>query len=224
MKQFVRYQFLLIPGKLRGEIRITIDDTRAAEFSSEFNGNKSTNITFLPIISLTIVKPSSVDDNGNRVKGQWTMSDTLGMTKFNLPLFLRQIKAMQENMKIPDLYTYQGKRLELNEEKAEKIRDVFPIGNVTIELSAVVITQVNAAGEDERIEGIKIKFNNEQSSVVLSINEFDSLVYNVEHIDVDSIAFLVYLNYIKSSDKPKTFTQDTLKPLVDIVPKEEDFD
>lgn len=224
MKQFVRYQFLLIPGKLRGEIRITIDDARAPEFTSETNGNISTNITFLPIISFTIVKPSSVDESGNRVRASYSMSDTLGMTKFNLPLFLRQLKAMQENMKIPDLYTYQGKRLELNEEKAEKVRDVFPIGNVTVELSSVIITQVNVNGEDERIEGVKIKFNNEQSSVTLSINEFDSLIWNIEHLNIDGVSLTLYLNYIKSSDKPKVYTQDNLKPLVDILPKEDDFD
>ena len=35
------------------------------------------------------------------------------------------ILKLQEDLKITDLYTYHGKRLELNEEVASKIRRVF---------------------------------------------------------------------------------------------------
>ena len=225
MKESVRYQFALIPGKIRGDVRITIDTQRPSEYSSESGDAKNISMNFLPIISVTIVRPSTVDETGKRVRAPWNPADSLGMTKYNFPLFVRQMKALQENMKTPDLYTYVGERLELNEKKAETIRDVFPIGNVTVELSAVVIVQETPSG-DKRIEGVKIKFNNEQSSVILTLNELDSLVYNMEHLDIDSISFLMYLNFITRPkfNKSNTFNESTLKPLVDILPKEDDFD
>lgn len=216
MKQNVKYRSLVIPGKLTIEVRIMIDD-RGGEYLSSFDGNKSTSVSFFPIVSITLTKPAELDDNGNRVRAPWNPNDNLGMTKFNMPIMYNNLKAIQEDMKTPELYTYHGKRLELNEEAAAKIRKVYLIGNTTIELSAVVV--LNTA-DDSRVEGIKMKFNNEQSSVLLTLNELDSLIYNLGHMDVDSIAFLMYLNYINKPDKPKTFDASTLTPKVDIAPKD----
>lgn len=216
MKQNVKYRSLVIPGKLTIEVRIMIDD-RGGEYLSSFDGNKSTSVSFFPIVSITLTKPAELDDNGNRVRAPWNPNDNLGMTKFNMPIMYNNLKAIQEDMKTPELYTYHGKRLELNEEAAAKIRKVYLIGNTTIELSAVVV--LNTA-DDSRVEGIKMKFNNEQSSVLLTLNELDSLIYNLGHMDVDSIAFMMYLNYINKPDKPKTFDASTLTPKVDIAPKD----
>lgn len=216
MKQNVRYRSLVIPGKLMVEIRISIDD-RGGEYMTSFDGNKSTSVTFFPIISMSLTKPAEMDDNGNKVKAPWNPNDTLGMTKFNLPIMYNNLKAIQEDMKTPDLYTYHGKRLELNEEAAMKVRKVFLMGNTTIELSTVVV--INTA-DDSRVEGVKIKFNNEQSTVILTLNELDSLIYSLGHMDVDSISFLMYLNYISKPEKPRTFDASTLTPKVDIAPKE----
>lgn len=217
MKQIVRFQNMVIPGKIRSEVRITIDE-RNIEYSSLFEGNKSTSIVFYPIVTLTMVKASSTDENGNKIKAPWNPNDSLGMTKYNLPILVRELKEIEKDMKIPELYTYHGKRLELNESIAEdKVRRVFMIGNVTLELSAVVIVQ----DDESRIEGIKMKFNNEQSSVLLTLNELTSLIYNLDHLDVDSVALMLYMNYITKPDKPTTFDSSSLQqPVVDILPKD----
>ncbi len=216
MKQVVRYQNLVIAGKLRTEVRITVDE-RGAEYNSTFENNQTTAVSLFPIISFIITKPSELDENGNRKKAPWNPNDTLGMTKYNFPTFVNNLGEIREDMKISELYTYQGKRLELNEEIAEKIRKVFPIGNTTVEFSAVVITQL----DETRIEGIKIKFNNESSIVLLTLNEIDSLLFHLQKIDIDSIALLMYLNYISKPNKPTSFNTSTLQQKVDILPKEE---
>lgn len=218
MKQYVRYQSSVVPKKLKVEVRITINE-RGGEYTSEFDGNISTNISFFPIVTLIIQRPNEVDDLGNKTKAPWNPNDSLGMSRFNMPILVNKLKTISENMKITELYTYQGKRLELNEKIAEKVRDVFVIGNVTVELSAVVIIQP----DDTRIEGVKMKFNNEQSSVLLTLNDLEILTYNLDHMDVDSIALLMYLNYIKRSDHPKILENKDLKPQpnVDILPKAE---
>lgn len=217
MKQSVRFQNLILAGKLRCEIRIIVDDNRSVEYKSTFENNQSTGITLFPIISLIILRPSEIDDNGYRVKAPWNMNDSIGMTKYNFPTFLNNLKEIKDDMKTPELYTYQGKRLELNEEIAEKSRKVFPIGNAVIELVPVVIVQQ----DDSRIEGIRMKFNNESSTVLLSLNDIDALIYNLEYMDIDSIALLMYLNYITKPNKPTMFDSSSLSsPKVDIVPKE----
>lgn len=217
MKQSVRFLNLTIPGKLRVEVRITVDD-RGSEYVSDFNGNKSASISLMPIIGVSITRPSEIDENGKRVRAPWNPNDSLGMTKYNLPILVEELNGIQEDLKTIDLYTYQGKRLELNEEVAAKIRRVFMIGNTTLELSAVVIVQPE---DDKRVEGIKMKFNNEQSSVLLTLNELSSLSFTLQNMDVDSLAMLMYLNYITKPEKPTLFDSSTLSPKVDILPKEE---
>ena len=91
------------------------------------------------------------------------------------------------------------------------------IGMTTVEISPVVIVQ-----DDSRLEGVKMKFNNEQSSVLLTLNDLTALQDNINRFDIDSIAMLLYLNYIKRPDHPKNFSALN-PPTVDIVPKNHDF-
>jgi len=207
MKQIVRYRYLTIPNKLTGEIRITVDD-RAAEYSSAFDGGTSTNISLYPVISLNIVRPSETDSSGNKIKAVWNPNDSIGMTKYTFPIFVDELKEIKKDMKIPDLYVYRGDRLELNQQVAEKVRRVFKIGNVTIEFSAVIIVT-----NDQQVEGIKIKFNNEQSSVLLTLNELTALEHTLDHLDIDSIGFMMYLNYCNPTVKHGPIT-----PHTDIIP------
>ena len=219
MKQIVRYQNLIISGKLRSEVRITVED-RGSEYTSNFDGNRSTSINLFPIVTIALIRQGETDDNGNKVKAPWNPNDSISMTKYNLPIFIHELTAIQQDMKIPELYTYQGKRLELNEEIAQKARRVFMIGNTTLELTSQVIVQPS---DDSRVEGIKMKFNNEQSSVLLTLNELDSLVFNLKNLDVDNIALLLYLNYITKPGNTKSFDNTTLSPKVDIAPKTSEF-
>lgn len=218
MKQIVKYRCLTIPRKLSVELRIATDERNNPEFVSNFDGNRSTNVSLLPMIGITIMRPTETDESGVRIKAPWNPNDNLGMTKFTLPIFIEEFKGIKEDMKTPDLYTYHGKRLELNEEVAQKIRRVFVIGNTTLELSAVVLIKPE---DESRMEGIKMKFNNEQSTVLLTLNEMNSLLYNLEHLDIDALSLLLYLNYINRPDKPKTFDTNTLTTQVDIKPKTE---
>lgn len=214
MKQIVRYRYLTIPGKLTGELRITIDD-RAAEYSSAFEGGTSTNISLYPIIGLNIIRPAETDANGNRIKAVWNPNDSIGMTKYTFPIFVNELKGIDKDMKIPDLYVYRGDRLELNQQVAEKVRRVFMIGTVTIEFSAVIIVN-----NDQQVEGIKIKFNNEQSSVLLTLNELTALKYNLEHLDIDTIVFMMYKDYCNP-----TIKHGSPNPKTDIIPpKKQNFD
>ena len=43
---------------------------------------------------------------------------------------------------------------------------------------------------------IRISTVTEQSTFLLTLNELNSLVYNLTHLDVDSVSMLMYLNYI----------------------------
>lgn len=223
MKQIVKYRILTIPTKVTLDLRITVDD-RAVEYTSMFEGSKTTNITCFPMLSLGLVKASEIDENGQRIKTPWNPNDNLPMTKFSLPIFIEELAAIKKDMTIPELYTYHGKRLELNESLASKVRRVFMVGNTTIELSAVVLIKPD---DESRIEGIKMKFNNEQSSVLLTLNEMNSLLYNLQHVNIDLLAMTLYLHYMKSPNKQNNYNTNDLPivaaPKVDIKPKESEF-
>ena len=218
MKQTTSYRFLNIPNKLRGELRLIIDSDKNPEYVSNGMNGKTTSITFYPMLTLTIIRPLSMDENGQRVQTPWNINDSLTLSKFNLPIFCKELKSIIKDMEIPELYTYHGNRLELNEKLAEKVRRVFMINTTTIELSPVVIIQ-----DENRLEGIKMKFNNEQSTVLFTLNEITSLEYNIQKLDIDSLAMLLYINYINRPDKPKNFDKLMSLPVIDIAPKNTDF-
>lgn len=217
MKQTTSYRFLNITNKIRGDLKIIIDTDRSPEYISNNANGKNVSIAFYPIVTLTMVKPPQTDENGQRVQVPWNVNDSLSMNKVNLAVFKNEFKEIMNGMKIPELYTYHGKRLELSESIAEKVRRVFMINpTMTVELSPVVIVQ-----DDDRLEGIKIKFNNEQSSTILTLNEVTGFYEVIDKLEIDSVAMLLYLNYMSRPDKPKEF--DALNPpTVDIVPKRND--
>lgn len=219
MKQIVKYRILTIPNKVTMEIRLNIDD-RNSEFVTMRDGAKYTNLNMNPVIGLSILKAAEIDESGNRVRAPWNINDHLTMTKYNLPILYEELHGIQQDMKKPELYTYHGKRLEINETLAEEIRRVFVIGTTTVELSTVVIVQP----DETRVEGIKIKFNNEQSTTLLTLNELNSLVYNINHIDIDSLTVGIYQTFIDRSNKggitSTTTNVDFPLPSVDIAPKE----
>ena len=217
MKQTTSYRFLNIPNKFRGDLKIIIDTDRNPEYVSNGAGGSTTSITFYPLVTLNMSRPATMDENGQRIQTPWNINDSLSMSKFNLAIFRRELKSIIESMKIPELYTYHGKRLELNESIAEKARRVFMINTTAVELSPVVITQ-----DDDRLEGIKVKFNNEQSTQMLTLNELTSFDDQLNNIDMDSLAMLLYLNYMRRPDRPKSFTALN-PPDVDIAPKNSDF-
>jgi hypothetical protein len=195
MKHYLKYQSFVVPRKLKIDIRVTVGDTDGV-FESTNGDNKSTTVSMYPAVSLSITRPNEMDDNGNRVRAPYNPNDMLGLSKFNFPILVNKLKSIREHMNIQDLYKYHDDRLELNEKVAESIREVFMIGMVTVELSAVVIVQPD---DELRVEGIKVKFNNELSTVLLTINELDGLIYNLDHLDIDSIALIMYLKF---ADKP----------------------
>ena len=194
------------------DIRISVDD-KQTEFNSVYDGGKSSALMLFPFIALQILKFNEVDENGRRLRQQWNPNDTLTMTRYNYPILIRELTAIMNDMKIPEMYSYTGSRLDVNVEAAEKARRVFMISNATIELVPIVIEQQ----DESRVEGIKMKFNNEQSVVALTLNELDSLLYQMNHTDIENLAINLYNRF--ASDGSVADIDMNKQPIVDIQPK-----
>ena len=212
MKHNLRYRFITIPNKLMADIRISVDD-KQTEFNSVYDGGKSSALMLFPFIALQILKFNEVDENGRRSRQQWNPNDTLTMTRYNYPILIRELTAIMNDMKIPEMYSYTGSRLDVNVEAAEKARRVFMISNATLELVPIVIEQQ----DESRVEGIKMKFNNEQSVVALTLNELDSLLYQMNHTDIENLAINLYNRF--ASDGSVSDIDMNKQPIVDIQPK-----
>ena len=215
MKQIVRYRFMTIPNKMTGEIRLTINSERNNEYTSQYEGGKSTNISIFPIISINIVKPH---EEGVSVRANWDPNESIGLTKFNLPVFLSELEAIQEAMKIPTLYQYTDNRLELNEKEAMKIRKVFMVGtNMTVELAPIVIEK-----DEGRIEGIKVKFNTDLNVTTLTLNELTAVIYSLRTLPVDVLTLQLYTAFINRQAFARTKGPSAMaqyqRPIVDMTP------
>lgn len=213
MKQSIKMTLLNIAKKMKLEMRLFIDDTNTntkflySQTNSE-TGVHNTVFAPFPNIICSIVKEAVLNEDGNYVRPPWNPNDSIIMTKMSLPVFYNELKTIYKDMSTDDLYKYHGKRLELNEKIAESIRRVFMIGTTTVELSPVVITN---EGVDDKIyaEGIKLKFNNEASSVVLTLNETYGLLWNLNHLEIDAIALMMYNNfYNKGNAKSNKLKKD----------------
>ncbi len=196
MKQIVRQQILLIPKKLRVEVRINVDDKPSESRYQSENGTITTSISLFPTVTLAIIRQSEIDEFGNKSRQPWNPNDSILANKFSYPILLNELKSIYDGFKIPELYSYTGDTLELNNEIAESIRKVFMISKDTIELSAVILSSNDINDNEIRSEGLKLKINNEQSTVCLTINELESLIYTMDKLDIDVIGNLLYTGYI----------------------------
>lgn len=216
MKNVIRYRFLTIPKKIYCDIRLSISDNISPEYRSSYEDTNSVSLRLSPFIGINIVRPNVQDEEGRTIRAPWNPNDSLGMTKFNLPIFIDNLRAIRRSMETPNLYSYVGKRLEINEKEAELTRRVFTIGNTVVEFAPIVVTP----DDDTRVEGIKVKFNNEDSSFTLTLNEISSLYWNLNNTNYEEIAIMMYQSYMKNPDK-KEFepTKKTYNTSVDITPK-----
>jgi hypothetical protein len=195
-------------------MRIITDSNKPPEYINTFNGDNHASLTLYPILGLNIVRETSTDENGAFVKPTWNPNDMLTMNKYSIPVFINELNSIYQALKLPDAYKYTGKRLELNESIASEHRKVFMIGQTTVELSMVVITQV----DESRVEGIKMKFNNEQSSVLLTINDIETLLFNLTHSNIDLLAVNLYNFFRDKSPSSKSLPDIDIQPIVDIQP------
>ena len=74
---------------------------------------------------------------------------------------------------------------------AEKITKKFKVGNNYVELTPVVISLL----DDTRVEGIKLKINNEESTVLLTVNDIESLAFTLTNSQFDLIVINLFKMY-----------------------------
>lgn len=193
MKRSLKFLILTIPNKLRVDVKVITDDTNVSEYIS--SGRDVCSLTLYPLVSISIVRGFEIDENGVRVRPPWNPNDSLPLTKYNVGIFLKELKDINSDMKIKELYNYFNNRLELNEDLGEKITKKFKVGNNSVEFAPVVISLL----DDNRVEGIKLKINNEESTVLLTLNDIEALIYCLDHLNADLIAFMLFNRYTKGT-------------------------
>lgn len=226
MKRQIKYRVLSVPGKVLLEVRLLFDSARErgsafGEYTVNSNGDIYTTLSMYPLIVLTIVRQGEMNDEGQVTRAPYNPNDVLSMTRYTYPIFTIELERIYESMKVPELYSYVGKQLQLNDELAEKARRVFKIGSFVVEIVPITIVQE----DDTKIEGIKLKFNNEQSSVMLTINDLESLLFTLKTMSIDSLIMGMHANYVRDRDNIPISTVRQFNPLaaeVDIVPKSDE--
>lgn len=195
MKKSMKFSILSIPGKIKIDLRVVDND----EISSEYIGvnNDLVSLVLYPLVIVSIVRPYELSDDGIKRKGVWNPNDSLPLTKYNVGVFLKELKEINNDMKIKELYNYFNERLELNEDVGEKIVRKFKVGNNCVELTPVVISLL----DDSRVEGVKLKINNEESTVLLTLNDLEAVIYVLDHLDINTIAFMLFNRYSKGNVK-----------------------
>lgn len=228
MKRQVKYRILTITGKMTVDLKLVYDDARNGRFNrtgetvSSSNGDTYINLTFFPMINFNIVRKGEVDENGVYQRPPLNLSDMMQATRYQLPLVVSELKKIYDALCIPEMYSYLNSRLEVNDELAEKHRRVSKVGMTVLELTPVVIVQPE---DESRIEGVKMKFNNEQNTVLFTLNDIETLIYTMEHFDIDATSLLIQNNYLKNSDiVPSDVGGYAAQPVVDIKPKIEGAD
>lgn len=223
MKHVLRYLLFSITNKIRCEVRCIINDIpNSIYYHQHKEGEITDSLSLRPFITVTILRDK-------REFPGWLISDTLGLNKVSYPTFVKELKKMQETLKISDMYQYKEDPvtkfnvcLGVNEELANRHRQIFKPYN-----SQIMVEITPTATEfSDRVYGVatltkavKIKFNNEESSVVLNEEEFDALVSSLDKADMDMITLHMYQQYYKPTAQKLDVvkTVNSQDPKVDIV-------
>lgn len=213
MKTSIVYHVITIPKKLKMEIKLIVEDNKSEYINSSGEDTFAT-IRLFPMITLGIVREVQRDDTGLIIKQPFVLSDTLTMSRYTLAIFKSEFEDIFRLIKEKDVYTYHGKRLELNEKIVEEIRKVFKISRNVVEIMPTLL--ISPDDMDEKIEGVKLKFNNENSSVLLSINDMIALIETMNNISIDTITTWMYKEF--KNAKPGTYPPASFKE-IDIIPK-----
>lgn len=197
MKRSLKYNLLVVPNKIKVDEKIILDDQMPAEYTSL--NNDVVSLSLFPLITISITRPFELDESGVKKRPPWNPNDSLPMTKYSLPIFVRELKELCSDLRIKELYNYTNRRLELNEDLAEKVTKTFKVGNNGVQLKPVVI----ALPDDTRVEGAKLKINNEDSVVLLTVNELDSLLFTLCRSNYDQVALMLFSQYCRDGVKGK---------------------
>lgn len=206
MRYMAKYTVLTVPSKLDCEIRVNIDTASRLNpvYTNRTDETDTSSLRLFPFFTIKIHRPPLQDDDGKWVSAPWDPNDSLSMTKYTLPIFDNSLRELYESMKTPDLYSYRGERLELNEKIANTLRKAFKLGNPATGTVVELIPSIIKGDENTpSIEAIKMTFNKETSSVTLSLNDTISLLYTLENTDMDCIALQLYQARIARRYEPK---------------------
>ena len=218
MKHQVKYRILTITSKLSLDLLISTDTNNprfgSPEKTTELNGDTFTNIMHIPRFTLSIIRPSEINEEGKWTKPPYNANDHLRMSRNQISILLSELRRIDKALNIPDMYSYSDKRLIINESLADEHRAVFDINNTVVELLPVVIVQPI---DENRVEGIQMKFNNDQSISFLTLNDLQSLIYTLRTMNVDSIVLNLHAIYFHNESSLDQ--NDVIKPIVDIKPK-----
>lgn len=200
-RQFVRFRMLTIPNKFFMTFRISVDDR------VEFHGSIGENVTLTlyPYIEIQVSRPREYDQ-GSTTTRVWNPNDRIELTRFTQPLFIHEIDAALESMKLQEMYVYTGDRLDLNFKLAEEKKRVCQIGGVYVSIIPTVIEI-----DGKRLEGLRFIFNKEDSAFSLTLTEIEAFRYNLDKINIDAMALQLYEIFRKTGKT--NLTPQTIPPM-----------
>ena len=86
--------------ELRVDVKVITDDSNVSEYVS--SGGDVCSLTLYPLVSISIVRGFEIDENGVRVRPPWNPNDSLPLTKYNVAVFLKELKEIANDMKIKE--------------------------------------------------------------------------------------------------------------------------
>lgn len=200
MKQQIKYQIATIPRKLLIEMRMIIDSNDKYKPGLKINiaegGDEYLELKLFPVVNLNIFREILVVE-GIPQRRDFNPNDNVMLTKYNLPLFLDNLNTIIKDFQTPKLYHYTDGRLELDSKLAESIQKKFIISQKLIIFTPVVINNTANDGNESQLEGIEMKINTDESTVLLTLNDMSSLSYILNKLDIDSLSIQLYTNFIK---------------------------
>jgi hypothetical protein len=196
MKRTINFNVGAITGKLNINLRLALDDqserfSSGVRISTNQTGDEYINVNLYPMLSLIIHRENIVVE-GVSQRAPFNRDDMITLSRSTIPIFIHNFDRLLKEFETPELYKYIEDRLELNDKLAEAYRKRFMVGPSIVELVPVIIDD-----GDSKMEGIRMKFNVEDSTVVLTMNEAIRLSYTIKNLNIDALALQIYLEFGK---------------------------
>ena len=186
----VSIELLRISGSLKVKFSVVVknDESMNKKFPQEivhkftFKGNTYLNITPFPYVTIDISKRND----------EFSTNLSFNLNRRDLYLFIVHMNVLLKKfIEKEELFyyeeTYEGKRLKVNRELADSIKEVVICGGKTILVQPCVVS-INDGKRVNDYEGVILSINDLSYYTYLTYADLKYLVYELNKIDMTSLA------------------------------------
>ena len=128
--------------------------------------------------------------NMKNVEGYFDPRTTVYLSYMHIQVLKQALQHMFYKMSEQGLYYYINGMLNIDESKAHRLKELFPVRGMTVEVQHCVVKDISVANEYTLYEGVRIINRTNQSISELTIDELSGFINTLNSINIGDLSVL----------------------------------